>query len=107
MKIKTILFVFASTLSFSVFASPHGYNSRFNDPQDNRQERIDQGVRSGKLTEREVRRLERGEARIQYLKRSARADGVVTPLERARIREAEREQSRKIFNKKHNHRREY
>jgi uncharacterized membrane protein YebE (DUF533 family) len=64
--------------------------------------RIHQGVRSGELTKRETMRLQAGERHIQRMKMRAKADGVVTPTERARIGRAQNRESRRIYRLKHN-----
>ena len=66
------------------------------------QERIGQGMRSGRLTWREGMRLERGQGRVSGMIRRAKADGVITPRERAQIRRAQGMQSRHIWRAKHN-----
>ena len=72
--------------------------------QHNQQARIRQGVKSGELTRAETRRLERGEAKIQRDKMKAKADGVVTPRERAKLNREENRESRRIYRAKHNNR---
>ena len=67
--------------------------------------RIRQGERTGELTPREANRLERREGRIQQEKRDARADGRVTPGERAKIRREENRASRAIYREKHDRQR--
>jgi len=64
--------------------------------------RIFHGVQSGRLTYHETKSLLKGQAHVQRLENQAKADGVVTPLERARIRTAQSVQSVRIFWKKHN-----
>lgn len=64
--------------------------------------RIFNGVQSGQLTYGETRKLMQGQARVQNLENQAKADGVVTPFERARIHTAQSVQSARIFIKKHN-----
>jgi len=98
MKFKTIIFAVGSLLSLSAFAQ-HGHMDR---GQYNQERRIEQGVRYGSLNRHEARQLQRGQYRIDRMKAQARADGIVTPYERARIREEKRRQERKIYRKKHN-----
>lgn len=69
--------------------------------QANQEQRIDQGVASGQLTEREAARLERQQNRINRLEDRAKSDGVVTKKERARINAAQDRASRDIFREKH------
>lgn len=49
-------------------------------------ERIDEGVRSGQISEREARRLYRQERRVERDEMRAKADGVVTREERRQLR---------------------
>ena len=69
--------------------------------QDNQEARIQQGVQSGQLTQREAARLEKGQERVQKMEDKAKADGVVTKKERARIQHAQNVQSRHIAKQKH------
>lgn len=84
----------ASTVSM---AGSHSINAR----ERNQQRRINQGIRSGELTRREARRLEANEARIRTDERFARADGKVTPRERARLQRELNRESRGIYRQKH------
>ncbi len=70
----------------------------------NQAERIRDGVRSDQLTRAETRRLVRGQARVHRLERRAKADGVVTAHERARLARAQNVQSREIARLRHNDR---
>jgi len=73
------------------------------DRRELRQERrINEGVRTGELTRGEAFRLRAGERRIIAEKRMARADGYVSPAERAQIRRDENRESRAIYRDKHN-----
>ena len=64
--------------------------------------RIESGVESGQLTVRESMRLDAGQRRIDRMEARAASDGVVRPAERARIRQAQRHESRAIHRLKHN-----
>ena len=64
--------------------------------QANQEVRIQQGVASGQLTPREAGRLEAGQQRVENMETRAKADGVVTAGERARISQAQDVQSRRI-----------
>ena len=66
--------------------------------------RIHQGAKSGSLTKGETARLAAGQAKVQYQKKKARADGKVTRSERRRIERSQDRQSRRIFRTKHNQR---
>ncbi len=67
----------------------------------NQDKRVEQGIASGQLTQREVRRLNRGEARIDKAQDHAAADGKVTGQERKRIAHMQRAESRDIAHQKH------
>ena len=54
--------------------------------QDSISQRIDEGVSSGRITEREARRLQRRERDIARHEASFKRDGVVTPQERRQLR---------------------
>ncbi len=69
--------------------------------QENQQERIAQGVQNGELTARETKHLEGREAKIQHDKKEAKADGKVTPRERAKLQREENRTSRAIHRQKH------
>jgi hypothetical protein len=67
----------------------------------NQQTRIAQGVKSGELTNREVGRLEHGQARSNRIQANAGADGHVGANEQRRIQHADNGQSRRIARQKH------
>ncbi len=67
----------------------------------NQERRIEQGVQSGQLTNREVGKLERGQARVNRAEARAGADGHVGPNEQRRIQNAENRQSKAIHREKH------
>ena len=68
----------------------------------NQQQRIEQGVQSGELKNREVAKLERGQSRVDRATARASADGHVGAGEQARIQARENRQSTRIYRKKHN-----
>ena len=67
----------------------------------NQQTRIEQGVKSGQLTNRETARLEAGQSRVEKREARAGADGHVGSHEQARIQSAENRQSKGIHREKH------
>ena len=69
--------------------------------QANQEKRIDQGIASGQLNEREANRLNTQQEHINKLEDKAKADGVVTKGERARIDHAQDRASRHIAREKH------
>jgi hypothetical protein len=74
---------------------------RIDQRQAEQQKRIDQGVNSGALNQRETARLEKGQAHVQNMENKAVADGKVTKKERVHIAKAQNKQSKKIYHEKH------
>jgi hypothetical protein len=70
----------------------------------NQERRIEQGVKSGQLTNREVGKLENGQARVDRAEARAGANGRVSANEQQRIQKAENKQSKRIYREKHNQR---
>jgi hypothetical protein len=66
---------------------------------------IDQGIKSGALTEREATRMERLETKIENDVEKARADGKVARQGRKRLNKEVTQQNRAIHREKHNRRR--
>ena len=50
---------------------------------------------------KETERLEKQEQKIQQDKKQAKADGVVTPAEKAKLEHEENKTSKHIYNQKH------
>ena len=73
--------------------------------QANQERRIDQGIASGQLNEREAARLNKQQDHIDKLEDKAKADGVVTKKERQRIHNAQDRASRNIHREKHDRQR--
>ncbi|GMV59709.1 MAG: hypothetical protein AMXMBFR72_28030 [Betaproteobacteria bacterium] len=67
----------------------------------NQEKRIQQGMASGELTNREAARLEAGQARVGRAEARAGADGHVGPREQAGIQHRQNVQSRRIYRQKH------
>jgi hypothetical protein len=100
-KLRTIPY---AVLTASLFAaggasaqSMYGIDQR----QDYQQDRIERGIRDGQITRSEAYRLEQGERSIDRTQARARADGVVTPQERARIDRMTDRESREINQQSH------
>ena len=68
----------------------------------NQQQRIEQGEKSGSLTNREAGSLEHGQAKVARKEANAAANGHVGAKEQKNIQKAENKQSRRIHNKKTN-----
>jgi len=64
-------------------------------------QRIAEGVRNGSLTNQEVARLERGQAKVHRQEARAGRDGHVGAHEQRHVQRSENQQSRKIFRQKH------
>ena len=67
----------------------------------NQERRIEQGVKSGQLTNREVGKLEAGQARVDRKEARAGSDGRVSANEQQRVQKAENKQSKRIYKEKH------
>jgi hypothetical protein len=67
----------------------------------NQEKRIQQGMASGQLTNREASRLEAGQAHVDRVEARAGRDGHVGAGEQAHIQHAENVQSRRIYRQKH------
>lgn len=63
--------------------------------------RINQGVRSGELTNHEAARLERGQAKVAHQEARSGRNGHVDAVEQARVQRAQNKQSRRIHRQKH------
>ncbi|MFM8899614.1 MAG: hypothetical protein ACKOF9_06655 [Burkholderiales bacterium] len=69
--------------------------------QANQEKRIDQGVASGALTQREAKRMEHQQAAVDRAEDKAKSDGVVTQQERKRLHKAQNHTSRHVHRQKH------
>ncbi|MBI2277536.1 MAG: hypothetical protein HYU74_09315 [Dechloromonas sp.] len=97
----------ALALSLPVLAFAQANTPRVDQRQASQEQRIDQGVASGSLTQREANRLERGQQRVDNMENRAKADGVVTRQERVRLHQAQDVQSRRIYAQKHDRQHDY
>jgi uncharacterized membrane protein YebE (DUF533 family) len=90
----------------SVFAQAAGTTTtapltRAEQRQVNQQKRIDQGVSSGQLTDKEATRLQKRNDKIDSEIDAAKADGKVTKGERRKIEAHQDASSRAIYKQKH------
>jgi hypothetical protein len=69
--------------------------------QANQEQRIDQGIASGQLNQREAARLNTQQEHINKMEDKAKSDGVVTHKERHRIRATQNKASKNIAREKH------
>ncbi len=70
-------------------------------PRHDQDQRIQQGVASGELNQREARRLENQQDRVEAAETRAKADGKVTAVERRRLDRAQDRASANIAKQKH------
>ncbi len=91
-----LLSVCATSLVYAQAETP-----RIDQRQANLETRIDQGIASGQLNEREGNRLSNQQEHINKVEDKAKSDGVVTKKERVRINRAQDRTSRHIARQKH------
>ena len=99
--LATLVLAMAVTSGFAYAQSGTTSTARIDQRQANQQKRIDQGIKSGALTEREAARLEKGQEHVARMENRAMADGKVTANERRRIEHVQNQQSRRIYREKH------
>ncbi|MBS1511196.1 MAG: hypothetical protein JST86_10160 [Bacteroidetes bacterium] len=93
--------LFAAAILFAAFCST-AHAQTIRQKGKNQRHRIAQGVKSGELTRTETKNLVKDQKEIRNEVKDARADGVVTKDERKDIKQDQRQESRKIYRKKHN-----
>ena len=98
---KTLLAVCGLILGINGPAFAQSETPVIDERQANQEQRIDQGIESGQLNEREANRLNRQQERINKMEDRAKSDGVMTKRERARIGAAQHRASRHIAREKH------
>ncbi|TAG26996.1 MAG: hypothetical protein EAZ37_06615 [Burkholderiales bacterium] len=102
MKIRTVLTALSIALAGSVFAQTSSPTMpRVDQREAKQQARIDQGVASGQLNQKEATRLENGQARVNQAEANAKADGKVTRREKHKLDHMQDKQSRHIKRQKH------
>lgn len=94
-----------AALVIAAFAAPDfafaQSTTRIDKRQENQEKRIQKGVESGQLNQKEAARLEKGQAHIQKLEDKAMEDGKMTKREKVRIEHAQDVQSKRIAREKH------
>jgi hypothetical protein len=102
---KIITAIVAAGITFSFAVAPAlaaGTDSPGIDQrQVNQQKRIDQGVQSGQLTEKEAKKLNKQQERISKKEARMKADGNLTKKERAKLKKEQDKASKKIYQEKH------
>ncbi len=91
-----LLSVCAMSLAFAQAETPV-----IDQRQANQEKRIDQGIASGQLNQREANRLNNQQEHLNKMEDKVKSDGVVTKKERARISRAQDRSSRHIARQKH------
>ena len=98
---KLLLAVSGMTLLINGLALAQANTPVIDERQANQEQRIDQGISSGQLNEREANRLNKQQEHINKMEDRAKSDGVMTKKERARIVAAQDRASRHIAREKH------
>ncbi len=103
MKFHTLIAALSLSLAGAVFAqtTTQATTPRVDQREAKQQARIDQGVASGQLNQKEAARLENGQARVNQAEANAKADGKVTRKERKHLDHMQDKQSRHIKRQKH------
>ncbi|MGH9352244.1 MAG: hypothetical protein ACRD2G_08805 [Terriglobia bacterium] len=93
---------FALSLSLPGVAAAQGRTPHLNHRQENQQDRIQQGVKSGQLTRVEARRVEAREGKLQANKLEDKAKGPMTRKDRVQLNRQANRDSSAIYRMKHN-----
>ncbi|HUP94378.1 MAG TPA: hypothetical protein VM164_05675 [Burkholderiales bacterium] len=101
MMIRSVVLALALAVASAGVLAQTTSTPRIDQRQENQQKRIDKGVQSGALNEKEARRLEKGQQRVQKAENKAMADGTVTAKEKRKIEHMQDNQSKKIYREKH------
>lgn len=67
----------------------------------NQQQRIEAGIKNDSLSNKEVAKLQKGQAKVEHKEAAAGSNGHVSAAEQRRIQRAENKQSKKIHHEKH------
>lgn len=102
MKLVKLLLGAAIVLASAVCSFAQEKTPVVDQRQQNQEQRIDRGIKSGQLTRREAARLRAQQRKIRADKAKAKADGKLTARERAKLRREQNRASRAIHRKKHN-----
>ena len=98
---RQMLFAISAVILTTANAYAQGETPGIDQRQANQEQRIDQGITSGQLNQREANRLNKQQEHINKMEDKAKADGVVTKKERARINAAQDRASKNIYREKH------
>jgi hypothetical protein len=98
---KHILIALSTVFLAAGIASAQAETPGIDQRQANQEQRIDQGIVSGQLNQREAARLNTQQEHINKMEDKAKSDGVVTRKERHRISAAQNKASKNIAREKH------
>jgi len=98
---KQILFAVSALVLMTGISYAEAETPVIDQRQTNQEQRIDQGIASGQLNEREANRLNKQQEHVNKMEDRAKSDGVMTKRERARIGAAQARASRHIAREKH------
>ena len=98
---KVLLAISAVTVLMTGMAYAEAETPVIDQRQANQEQRIDKGIASGQLNEREANRLNKQQGHINKMEDGAKSDGVMTKKERARIGAAQNRASRHLAREKH------
>ena len=98
---KVLLAISAVTVLMTGMAYAEAETPVIDQRQANQEQRIDKGIASGQLNEREANRLNKQQGHINKMEDRAKSDGVMTKKERARIGAAQNRASRHLAREKH------
>ena len=93
--------IFQCAVMVCLFSSACAMAGCINERQSNQQDRIQQGVYSGELTQKEANMLGRQQVKTHRKEARFKSDGNFTVKERARIQRDLDKNSRKIHSQKH------
>lgn len=100
-RLSSLVITLGLALAAPAVLAANAETPRADKRQENQAKRIDQGVASGALTQREANRLQRRQDAIAQGEAAAKADGVVTASERRRLERAQDRNSARIAKQKH------
>ena len=97
--VRTLVALTGLAVAFGVSAQTN--TTKIDQREANQQTRIQNGVATGALSNREAVRMEAGQAKVAGMEDAAKADGKVTRAERKAIKHQQNKQSRRIHRQKH------
>ena len=101
MKTAFRTFVALTGLAVTIGVNAQTTTTKIDQRETNQQTRVQNGVATGALSNREAVRMEAGQAKVAKMEDAAKADGKVTRAERKAINRQQNKQSRRIHRQKH------